>query len=237
MEKVTINGIDYPIKLIYSSNRSANSRLREGEIRISIPNNWSNIEKNKTFDSLLKRSIKSISNGKWTIEGSKRISFFDSQILKTIGGEFILVFNEYGKNGFVFFDNEMINVTHLNSEKRDLIIRKVLVQKLMPIISLRTDHYEKILEVEKIKIRIKDSLTIWGSFSNRNKSMTLNFRLLFMPLEILDYVILHELCHSKYRGHGVRFWNLVESIMPNYKEKRKWLKENGWSVLSHKQVI
>ena len=47
------------------------------------------------------------------------------------------------------------------------------------------------------------------------------------PVYIIDYVIVHELCHLKVMNHSKDFWNLVESIFPNYRECRKWLKENG----------
>jgi predicted metal-dependent hydrolase len=56
-----------------------------------------------------------------------------------------------------------------------------------------------------------------------------------MPEDILDYVIVHELAHTKYRSHGPRFWALVEKVMPDHREKRRWLGKNGWSVLSGKQ--
>ena len=50
---------------------------------------------------------------------------------------------------------------------------------------------------------------------------------MLMPEEIIDYVIVHELCHIKEMNHSRRFWNEVESILPDYKERRKWLKLNG----------
>ncbi len=48
------------------------------------------------------------------------------------------------------------------------------------------------------------------------------------PLKILDYIVVHELCHLVHMNHSKNFWSLVESIIPDYKERRNWLKVNGY---------
>ena len=49
-----------------------------------------------------------------------------------------------------------------------------------------------------------------------------------MPEGILDYVVVHEIAHTRYRSHGMRFWGLVESVMPDHLARRAWLRKNGW---------
>jgi predicted metal-dependent hydrolase len=75
-------------------------------------------------------------------------------------------------------------------------------------------------------IHISSARTRWGSCSNR---ATLNFswRLVMAPLEVIDYVITHELAHLKIPNHSAAFWKYVEQLSPNYRALRKWLKENG----------
>ena len=51
-----------------------------------------------------------------------------------------------------------------------------------------------------------------------------------MPQKIIDYVVVHELCHLKEMNHSSAFWNRVEEIMPDYRNRRKWLKNNAWTV-------
>lgn len=76
------------------------------------------------------------------------------------------------------------------------------------------------------KIVIRDQKTRWGSCSS-NKTLSFNYRLMLAPPHILDYVIVHELCHLKHMNHSSEFWDAVEAVLPDYKERRKWLKEHG----------
>lgn len=57
--------------------------------------------------------------------------------------------------------------------------------------------------------------------------LSFNYRLIFAPPAILDYVVVHELCHLTHMNHSRDFWNMVESVLPDYKERRQWLKEHG----------
>ena len=76
------------------------------------------------------------------------------------------------------------------------------------------------------RIRIKDQKTLWGSCSSR-KNLNFNWRLVMAPGEVLDYVVVHELCHLKHMNHSAEFWDCVEEILPEYREHRRWLKVHG----------
>ncbi|MBU0727650.1 M48 family metallopeptidase, partial [Patescibacteria group bacterium] len=67
----------------------------------------------------------------------------------------------------------------------------------------------------------------WGSCSDR-KNLNFNWKLIMAPIEIIDYVVVHEMCHLKQMNHSSKFWNLVAEKMPDYKELRKWLKDNRY---------
>lgn len=87
-------------------------------------------------------------------------------------------------------------------------------------------RYAAVLGVQPGKITIKEQKTRWGSCSSKG-NINLNWKLIMADSEILDYVVVHELCHLKEMNHSVKFWRLVESVFPDYKEYRKWLKQNG----------
>ncbi|MCI8352964.1 MAG: M48 family metallopeptidase [Clostridia bacterium] len=73
------------------------------------------------------------------------------------------------------------------------------------------------------KIRIREIKYAWGSCSS-NKNITINLKLIGYSKEAIRYVILHELCHIKHMNHSKKFWELIETYMPNYKEVKKELK-------------
>lgn len=79
------------------------------------------------------------------------------------------------------------------------------------------------------QITIRDQRTRWGSCSSKG-TISLNWRLIMAPPEVLDYVIVHELCHLKEHNHSKRFWQLVESHCPDFKSLRHWLKINACSL-------
>lgn len=91
------------------------------------------------------------------------------------------------------------------------------------------DHTFAIAEqlgYEVNRVVIKNQKTRWGSCST-NKNINLNLRLMMTPPAAIDYIIIHELCHLTHMNHSKKFWNLVGKHCPNYKEWRKWFKQNS----------
>ncbi len=76
------------------------------------------------------------------------------------------------------------------------------------------------------KIRISSARTRWGSCSQKG-TLSFTWRLVMAPTEVIDYVVVHELCHLKQMNHSKTFWEQVETILPAYRAYRKWLKKNG----------
>jgi len=79
------------------------------------------------------------------------------------------------------------------------------------------------------RVTIRNQRSRWGSCS-RNGAIALNFRLVQMPPEICDYVLIHELMHLKQQNHGRRFWTLVERACPAFRDAERWLRREGRSL-------
>lgn len=90
----------------------------------------------------------------------------------------------------------------------------------------KAEYYASVLKVRYNGIRIKDQRSRWGSCSAKG-NLNFNFRLIMAPDEIADYVVVHELCHLIHMNHSKDFWNCVESVLPDYKKRRQWLKINA----------
>ena len=98
--------------------------------------------------------------------------------------------------------------------------------KARQIITERVNWFARRYNFKPVKIRISSARTRWGSCSSQG-TLSFTWRLIMAPVEMIDYVVVHELAHLLERNHGSNFWNEVEKILPDYKEKRAWLKENG----------
>ena len=106
-----------------------------------------------------------------------------------------------------------------------------LGQRAVEYFPRRVAHFAAILKVSYGRIAIRTQRTKWGSCSSKGN---LNFNVLLMlaPPEVLDYIVVHELCHRKHLNHSAAFWAEVERIMPDYRERERWLKENGNQLMA-----
>lgn len=95
----------------------------------------------------------------------------------------------------------------------------------------RIAFYEEMTGCRAVRWRFRAMCSRWGSASPRG-AMTLNTLLVMAPSPVADYVILHELAHMNVPDHSVRFWNEVEQHMPDYRLRRRWLRDNGVRLLS-----
>lgn len=108
---------------------------------------------------------------------------------------------------------------------------QVLARQARQTIPERVAHFAPLVGVTYGRITIRSQHTLWGSCSSKG-SLNFNCLLMLTPPEVLDYVVVHELCHRKEMNHSARFWAEVEHVLPDYEIRRKWLRENGTALIS-----
>lgn len=106
-----------------------------------------------------------------------------------------------------------------------------LAEEALKVIPERVDYFAKVIGVTYGKITVRNQKTRWGSCSSKG-NLNFNCLLMLAPPEVLDYVVVHELCHRKQMNHSKAFWLEVEKVLPDYKEVRKWLKEEGSQMIT-----
>lgn len=94
----------------------------------------------------------------------------------------------------------------------------------------RVEKYAELLGVTVCRVTVRCQKTRWGSCSSKG-NLNFNCLLMLCPAEVRDYVVAHELCHRIEMNHSPRFWEKVEYVVPDYKERRKWLKENEHIIM------
>ena len=106
----------------------------------------------------------------------------------------------------------------------------MLADKALEVIPTRVEYFANIMGVTYGNITIRNQKTRWGSCSSKG-NLNFNCLLMLAPSEILDYVVVHELCHRKQMNHSKAFWLEVEKVLPDYKESIEWLKEEGCQLM------
>lgn len=108
-------------------------------------------------------------------------------------------------------------------------IRK-LADEALEYIPERVEHFAKIVGVDYGRITIRNQKTRWGSCSSKG-NLNFNCLLMLTPPEVIDYVVVHELCHRKEMNHSKAFWSEVEKVIPDYKKRERWLKVEGRRII------
>jgi predicted metal-dependent hydrolase len=106
-----------------------------------------------------------------------------------------------------------------------------LTEQAKRVIPAKVEYYAARIGVDYGRITIRHQKTRWGSCSGKG-NLNFNCVLMLFPEEIIDNVVVHELCHRKYMDHSKRFYAEMEKAFPQYRECRRWLRENGSVQLS-----
>lgn len=123
-------------------------------------------------------------------------------------------------------------INHFKKFNDGALLRKTLKdyskykEKARRFITSRVNHFNQIYNSRFRGISIRDQKTRWGSCSVK-KNLSFNYKIIFLPQNLADYIIVHELCHLKEMNHSSRFWDLVSKTAPRYKELRRELSQKG----------
>ncbi len=150
-----------------------------------------------------------ITNQNYLVEFSEKF-FLKPKVVKTSDRIVVFASEEYRN------EHKNILLSWLKLEAKIILIKRV-------------EELAKQFGFEYFRITIKDQSSVWGSCSSK-KNLNFSWRLILAPVEVMDYVIIHELCHLAQMNHSRNFWALVEKYMPDYKAHRKWLDKNGKSL-------
>ena len=163
-------------------------------------------------------------------ENGELIHFFEKMVL------IIVTESELAKKTRLYFINNTFQIIikpGLAPSKRKkeikMAIHKWYKNSIKDELTRRVKMYAEQMGETFNKIYVKDVSSHWGSCSIR-RNLNFNYRLAMIPVELADYVIIHELAHLKEMNHSPKFWKHVENVMPDYKTHRKWLQQNGSKI-------
>ena len=120
---------------------------------------------------------------------------------------------------YVVFEKEklFVHVKHLDDEKIKQSLQRFYYQQCKTLVEKSISNYQSHFKTKPRSIRITDSKSNWGTCDAQLR-LTFNWRLAMAPPEVIDYVVIHEMCHMVHLNHDRSFWRLVGKIVPDYKE-------------------
>lgn len=109
-------------------------------------------------------------------------------------------------------------------------IKGLIMDRGLEVAKERVPIYSEMLSVSPTKVVIKEQKSRWGSCSSTG-GIYINWRIFIAPLAMVDYILVHELCHLIELNHSKKFWSLVKKILPDYREREQWITDNGYSLI------
>lgn len=125
--------------------------------------------------------------------------------------------------------DDAFQLVESEQKNAEIVFRNWYRRQAEKIIGERVALFAEKHQIHVGKIRITSARTRWGSCSSKG-TLSFSWRLVMTPLDIIDYVVIHELAHTIHHNHSKRFWNLVGKWMPDYKERRKRLRAYGKEI-------
>lgn len=113
-----------------------------------------------------------------------------------------------------------------DEEKIKLALEEWYREKTLQKINDRIKYYKHFFNKEPKTIKVKEQKKRWASCTSKNE-LLFNWRCAMAPAYIIDYIVVHEMCHMYHKDHSKEFWNMVSNVMPDYEGRREWLRDNG----------
>ena len=181
-------------------NKKAYIRVVDGEVIVTVPYYMSE----KEIDSFVNRSEN------WIAEQVSKNSLIQTNDkIFLLGREYIVQFHDRPS---CFADNEYLYLIR-NKE----IIDEFILKNIKNYMEIRFQFFCSQLDIHEISLKFSTYKSKWGSCTPKKRLICFNINLIFMPLDFIDAIILHELAHLYYLNHGKNFYDLLLKWMPNYK--------------------
>ena len=127
-------------------------------------------------------------------------------------------------------DKLIIYVKQHEDEIIKQALKRFYYQKCKALVERRIRIYQSNYKLKPRSIRISDNKNRWGTCDS-NLQLTFNWKLAMAPLEVIDYIVVHEMCHMVHLNHDRSFWRLVGKMLPDYEERESWLAQSSWKMI------
>ncbi len=211
-------------QLIRSKRRTLSLEINDqAKLIVRAPSNASNKEIHYFIEKKRKWIEKIQTRIQVQVDQTEQISFKPGDLLYYLGDRYPLTLTS-NRSDILYLDDQFYLAPHYQAYAKSAFINWYQ-QRANAIIPMRVEFYAQKTGLHFQRIRISSARKRWGSCSSQG-SISINWRLIMTPINVLDSVIIHELAHLKELNHSKRFWNIVETNMPTYHQANRWLRDH-----------
>ncbi len=239
--QIEVQGRRFDLFVIQERRRTAVARFDSNSVTIRLPRWISRSTRIDLINGLTQKVVKRLEklsrDGFSALDDKKAPAFANGDVINILGSPVRIEVDEQSlaQRSTVRLEPGLLKIrtplAYDEDARRETISRLTtlgLSKAMLPEVRSRLDALnERFYGFKFNDLKIKSQRRLWGSTTHPRKTINLNVRLLFAPYPILEYVMAHELSHLGQHNHSPAFWALVAKAVPDYKERRKWLRENG----------
>jgi predicted metal-dependent hydrolase len=132
---------------------------------------------------------------------------------------------------YVTFEEDTLHLYVKQKDEEGIrqVLKRFYYQQCKILVNKSLKKYQSYFKLKPGTISISDNNKTWGTCDSK-RNFTFHWKLAMAPLEVIDYVVVHEMCHMEHMNHDRSFWRLVGKIMPDYENKQDWLAHSNWKM-------
>ncbi len=228
--KFFYGGMEFPFQLKLDKRKTIKIEVKEqGKIIVTAPLNCPE----SIILKCLKEKAPWISKQIVLLKDKKNIQFQNGDKFLFLGKEVILKIIEDKdiKVNNIYLNKNILTVfiKHIDDKEVKKALELWYREKTMEIVVEKINLFQIRFGIHPNSIKVKEQKRRWASCTYKN-DLLFNWRCSMVDEKALEYIVVHEMCHFEHKDHSKKFWESVETILPDYKIRKNWLKENGYKV-------
>lgn len=226
-------GFDYVIRL--SSRKSASIEIRATEVRVSAPHRATQRElKHWVSEKAPWIRTKLAEQQRRVQQTPKRV--FEQDEKWPFMGRTVTLNLEKGRKATAVLTDATLLITHSSrsqkspQEQTETLLKKWYQEQAMDILSRKARHISELLQIHIRSIKLRRTKSKWGHCTVQG-DLQFNWIIMQAPENVIDYLVIHECCHLLHHNHSRQYWQLVESLYPDYRTAKRWLSDHGYQLV------
>jgi predicted metal-dependent hydrolase len=234
--EISVNDLTVPVKIIFEERFNNRVKVNSNGITMHISARQPKEEQRKNIEHFIQWSKNKLGEKPELLDHLPQRKYVNGEVLTVGQHDFFVTifFQEQQKSTAKVFNNNIAIALakglspEAQASTNSYLVAKCLTKYFTPIVTHRIHELnDRFFNKEINSVKLKYNTSNWGSCSTRG-NINISLRLMFAKQDVIDYVLVHELAHLIHPNHSDRFWRVVERIIPDYREKEKYLVENNY---------